>query len=138
MPHFTPISFVPLPTWILLPSKSPFPLQTQLNSQHSPKQFNKRTLQLKPSYLYIGGGGANPSTFSTMARQANTRKSFIDSSIKLARSNNFHGLDLDWEYPSTSADMANFGSLLTEWKTAVANESSTSGKTALLLSAAVF
>jgi chitinase len=33
----------------------------------------------------------------------------------VARSNNFHGLDLDWEYPSTKEEMTNFGSLLNEW-----------------------
>ncbi|KAK7329973.1 hypothetical protein VNO77_24156 [Canavalia gladiata] len=103
--------------------------------------FTQTVQQKNPSVktlLSIGGGGANSSIFSAMASQASTRKSFIDSSIKLARSNNFHGLDLDWEYPSTPTEMSNFGSLLTEWKKAVANESSTSGKQALLLSAAVF
>ncbi|KHN12312.1 Chitotriosidase-1 [Glycine soja] len=72
-----------------------------------------------------------------MARQANTRKSFIDSSIQQARSNNFLGLDLDWEYPSSDTDKTNFASLIKEWKEAVTKESRTSGKAPLLLSAAV-
>ncbi|KAK4265350.1 hypothetical protein QN277_026412 [Acacia crassicarpa] len=72
-----------------------------------------------------------------MASSATTRKSFIDSSIKLARDNNFHGLDLDWEYPSNNTDKTNFGSLIKEWRSAIAAESSSSGKSALLLSAAV-
>ncbi|KAJ7979635.1 Chitotriosidase-1 [Quillaja saponaria] len=103
--------------------------------------FTQTVQQKNPSVktlLSIGGGSANPTTFSSMASQSSTRKSFIDSSIQLARANNFHGLDLDWEYPSTATDMTNFGALLNEWRAAVANESKTSGKTALLLSAAVF
>jgi chitinase len=88
--------------------------------------------------LSIGGGDSKASTFASMATQPSTRKSFIDSSIKLARSNNFHGLDLDWEYPSTKEEMTNFGSLLNEWRAAVAAESKSSGKAPLLLSAAVF
>ncbi|KAJ6330711.1 hypothetical protein OIU76_009333 [Salix suchowensis] len=72
-----------------------------------------------------------------MASQSSSRKSFIDSSIKLARSNNFLGLDLDWEYPSDSTQMNNFGTLLTEWRAAVVTEAKSSGKPPLLLSAAV-
>ncbi|KAI9125782.1 hypothetical protein K1719_003200 [Acacia pycnantha] len=72
-----------------------------------------------------------------MASSATTRKSFIDSSIRLARDNNFHGLDLDWEYPSTNTDKTNYGSLINEWRSAIATESRSSGKPALLLTAAV-
>ncbi|KAG4949835.1 hypothetical protein JHK86_043074 [Glycine max] len=102
-----------------------------------------QTLQAKnPSVktLLSIGGGFGPSlaaNFSRMARQANTRKSFIDSSIQQARSNNFLGLDLDWEYPSSDTDKTNFASLIKEWKEAVTKESRTSGKAPLLLSAAV-
>nr|4URI_A Chain A, CHITINASE-RELATED AGGLUTININ [Robinia pseudoacacia]4URI_B Chain B, CHITINASE-RELATED AGGLUTININ [Robinia pseudoacacia] len=89
--------------------------------------------------LSIGGGGgrALAAVFANMASQASRRKSFIDSSIQLARRNNFHGLDLDWEYPSSDIDKTNFASLIREWRAAVATESSTSGTPALLLSAAV-
>lgn len=87
----------------------------------------------------IGGGGGPPlaATFSTMASQASTRKTFINSSIQVARRNNFHGLDLDWEYPSNNTDKTNFGLLIKEWRSAIAQESKTSGKPALLLTAAV-
>ncbi|KEH36081.1 glycoside hydrolase family 18 protein [Medicago truncatula] len=90
--------------------------------------------------LSIGGGGGGPTLaqkFANMASQASTRKSFIDSSIRLARNNNFHGLDLDWQYPSSDAEMTNFGLLIKEWRAAVAAESRSSDKPELLLSAAV-
>lgn len=95
------------------------------------KNSNVKTL------LSIGGGSSNPATFASMASKSDSRKAFIDSSIKLARSYGFYGLDLDWEYPTASADMTNLGLLLTEWRTAVTTESQNSGKAALLLTAAV-
>ncbi|XP_028760770.1 class V chitinase [Neltuma alba] len=103
--------------------------------------FTQTVQQKNPSVktLLSIGGGRGPvvsSEFSQMASSASTRKSFIDSSISLARNNNFHGLDLDWEYPN-STDKTNYGSLITEWRSAIAAESQSSGKSALLLSAAV-
>ncbi|KAB1211837.1 Chitotriosidase-1 [Morella rubra] len=117
--------------------------QVTISSSNSAQfsSFTQTVQQKNPSVktlLSVGGGGSNPSTFASMASQASSRKSFIDSSIKLARSNNFYGLDLDWEYPSTATEFTNLGTLLNEWRTAVANESKSSGKTALLLSAAFF
>ncbi|KAJ6746175.1 CHITINASE [Salix koriyanagi] len=103
--------------------------------------FTRTVQQKNPSVktlLSIGGGDANATYFDGMASQAVSRKSFIDSSIRLARSNNFHGLDLDWEYPSNATQMTNFGLLLAEWRVAVAKESRRSRNTPLLLSAAVF
>jgi chitinase len=102
--------------------------------------FTKTVQQKNPSVktlLSIGGGGSDVNTFASMASQSSSRKSFIDSSITLARSNNFLGLDLDWEYPSDSTQMNNFGTLLTEWRAAVVTEAKSSGKTPLMLSAAV-
>ncbi|XP_039054847.1 class V chitinase-like [Hibiscus syriacus] len=96
------------------------------------KNPNVRTL------LSIGGGSSSPAAFASMASQASSRKSFIDSSINIARSYNFHGLDLDWEYPSTPTEMNNLGLLLNEWRTAVNNEAARTGTLRLLLSAAFF
>ncbi|KAF3659440.1 putative acidic mammalian chitinase-like [Capsicum annuum] len=44
-----------------------------------------------------------------MARTNSSRKSFIDSSIRLAREFGFHGLDLGWQYPQSTSDMTNLG-----------------------------
>lgn len=88
--------------------------------------------------MSIGGGIANKSAFASMASNPTSRKSFIDSSIRLARSNGFHGLDLDWEYPSSATEMNNFGTLLREWRSAVAAEASSTSRPRLLLAAAVF
>ncbi|KDP35582.1 hypothetical protein JCGZ_09020 [Jatropha curcas] len=116
--------------------------QVTISSSNQPQfsTFTQTVKQKNPSIktlLSIGGGGANVNTFASMASQPSSRKSFIDASIKLARSYNFHGLDLDWEYPSNSTQMTNFASLVTEWRAAVGTEAQNSGQSPLLLSAAV-
>nr|POE57779.1 putative endochitinase [Quercus suber] len=73
-----------------------------------------------------------------MASNASTRKSFIDSSITIGRPYNFHDLDLDWEFSSTTTDMTNLGLLFKEWREAVEKESKNSNKPQLLLTAAVY
>ena len=85
--------------------------------------------------LSIGGGGGDviAQSFASMVSQASTRKSFIDSSIQLARSYNFYGLDLVGEYPSTATEFTSLGLLLDEWRPAVASEATSSGNTSLLL-----
>ncbi|KAL3744223.1 hypothetical protein ACJRO7_013474 [Eucalyptus globulus] len=103
--------------------------------------FTSDVQQKNPSVetlLSIGGGSSNATAFAAMASQSSSRKSFIDSSIALARSNGFHGLDLDWEYPDTDEKMTSLGLLLQEWRTMAAAEAASSGKDALLLSAAVY
>ncbi|EXB94872.1 hypothetical protein L484_022978 [Morus notabilis] len=88
--------------------------------------------------LSIGGGRANKADYIAMASDWNRRQAFIQSSIRLARDNNFHGLDLDWEYPADETQMTQFGYLVDEWRTAVADEASDTGRSRLLLAAAVF
>ncbi|KAH6817392.1 Glycosyl hydrolase family protein with chitinase insertion domain-containing protein [Perilla frutescens var. frutescens] len=105
-------------------------------------QFTATVQSKNPSVktlLSIGGGNATrTAAFSSMATQPSSRKSFIDSSINLARRYGFSGLDLDWEYPRTSSDMTNLGSLLSEWRRAIAADGQSSGKAALLLTAAFY
>eukprot|EP01018_Ginkgo_biloba_P035613 Gb_03080 [translate_table: standard] len=86
----------------------------------------------------IGGGASNASVYSIMAANSTLRKSFIESSIALARQHGFNGLDLDWEFPESSTDMINFASLLIEWRERVHEEAVTSSLTPLLLTAAVY
>ena len=97
--------------------------------------FTTTVQQTNPSVqtlLSIGGGGASATTFAAMASQASTRASFINSSIQLARSYNFYGLDLDWEYPSSATEFTSLGLLLDKWRPAVASEATSSGNTPLL------
>ncbi|XP_060171880.1 class V chitinase-like [Lycium barbarum] len=108
--------------------------------EESFRQFTSTVQRKNPSVktlLSIAGGSANKTAYGVMARTPNSRKSFIDSSIRLARQLGFHGLDLDWEYPESATDMANFGILLNEWRTTINTEAKNSGRPMLLLTAAV-
>ncbi|GMH04473.1 hypothetical protein Nepgr_006312 [Nepenthes gracilis] len=106
------------------------------SNQDDFSQFTKILREKNPSIetiISIGGGGANASSFAAMASTNSSRKAFIDSSIELARTNNFSGWDLDWEYPKSQSDMNNLGSLLSEWRSALV-----SGNQSLILTAAVY
>ncbi|XP_031097550.1 class V chitinase-like [Ipomoea triloba] len=104
-------------------------------------QFTPTVRRKNPSVktlLSIGGGNVDPAIFPAMASQPSSRKSFIDSSISVARANGFSGLDLDWEYPRTTKQMADLESLLKEWRAALAAEAASSGRSPLLLTAAFY
>ncbi|KAK9100368.1 hypothetical protein Scep_023798 [Stephania cephalantha] len=88
--------------------------------------------------LSIGGGGSNSSAFAAIAANPSLRATFIASTINVARTYGFDGLDLDWEFPATQQDMSNLATLFVEWRTAVDKESVTSSRPRLLLSAAVY
>ncbi|GKF63649.1 acidic mammalian chitinase-like protein, partial [Tanacetum coccineum] len=86
--------------------------------------------------LAIGGfgGGALSGIFSQMASQENSRATFINSTIKIARDYNFNGIDLDWEFPTNSSNMWYLGLLFKEWRQALefeANENFTGSHSAL-------
>lgn len=86
----------------------------------------------------VGGGGVDGSLFSNMASSAATRKSFIDSSVQVARKYGFDGIDLDWEMPQNPTEMDYFGLLLGDWRAAVQKEARATRRPQLLLTAATY
>ncbi|CAD5328475.1 unnamed protein product [Arabidopsis thaliana] len=117
--------------------------QVIVSSRNKPKfsTFTQTVRRRNPTVktlLSIGGDFTYNFAFASMARNPTSRKLFIGSSIKLARSYGFHGLDLNWKHPSTTTEMDDFGKLLREWRLAVEAEARSSGKPRLLLTAAVF
>ncbi|KVI04266.1 Chitinase II [Cynara cardunculus var. scolymus] len=75
----------------------------------------------------------NSSDFLTMAENPVYRKSFIDSSIKMARNYGFEGLDLSVStLLSTKGNMTSLGTLFDEFRAAVDTEL-THGRTKLIL-----
>ncbi|KAK4604691.1 hypothetical protein RGQ29_012954 [Quercus rubra] len=102
--------------------------------------FTDTVRQKNPSVttlLSIGGAGANHTTLSNMVSKASYRKSFIDSSIKIAWLYGFQGLDFGWDSANTSSDMTNMGLLFQDWRAAVNSEAKNSSQKELILTAAV-
>ncbi|XP_038699714.1 receptor-like protein kinase THESEUS 1 [Tripterygium wilfordii] len=84
----------------------------------------------------ISGDKVNTSLLSSMVAKPSYRKSFIDSSIKLARLHGFEGVDLFWLWPN-STDLSSIGVLLDEWRAAIASEARYSNESELVLTMAV-
>ncbi|KAK9031543.1 hypothetical protein V6N11_055839 [Hibiscus sabdariffa] len=87
--------------------------------------------------LSIGGGSVDPLVMASMASNSSHRKSFIDSTIKMARLYGFHGLDFSWVSADTGSDMTNMATLFEEWRTAIQSETRNASQSQLILTAAV-
>ncbi|CAK8563545.1 unnamed protein product [Lathyrus sativus] len=83
--------------------------------------------------LSIYGGRENSSIFNSVINQSSYRKSFIDSSIKTARKYGFQGIDLCGVSPKQGNELANFATLLKEWRIAITSEARNTKKIELVL-----
>ncbi|GLJ54264.1 hypothetical protein SUGI_1164130 [Cryptomeria japonica] len=113
----------------------------QVEEQETMGEFTTTVQQKNPSVktlISIGGGGSNSTAFALMASNPIRRAVFIKSAIALARCHAFHGIDLDWEFPSNTREMENLGKLFSEWRHSINLESRSSGRPPLLLTAAVY
>lgn len=65
------------------------------------------------------GGGGNPvlaQTFSEMVSNEGSRAAFINSVEQWLRVFNFQGVDIDWEFPTSTNDRDNFVALIREMR----------------------
>ncbi|KAB2618777.1 cysteine-rich receptor-like protein kinase 4 [Pyrus ussuriensis x Pyrus communis] len=85
----------------------------------------------------ILGQRANFSVLSKMLELPSNRKSFVESSIDVARRYGFQGIDLHWPWLNTASDMINMEKLLDEWRAAVTSEARNSDLPRLILTMAV-
>ena len=108
--------------------------------ERSFSSFTSTVKQKNPSIstlLSIGGGSANDTVLSLMVSTASSRKSFIQSSIRVARLYGFEGLDLSWIPFKSSSDMKYMGMLFKEWRAAAKSEATNSSYPELIITAAV-
>ncbi|KAJ0029967.1 hypothetical protein Pint_12484 [Pistacia integerrima] len=125
----------------ILPEPATFKLNvTQLDLTKIPELIDTLRAKNLPIkiLLSIGGGGNDPDVFSKMATTKETRATFINSTIEIARKYGFDGVDLDWEFPANDQDMSNLGLLFRQWRKALNHEARTSRNSRLLLTAAVY
>ncbi|KAG6770800.1 hypothetical protein POTOM_026495 [Populus tomentosa] len=127
----------------LLPDPVTFKLNvTPFDQQKIPGFIENLRTRNPPvkTLLSMGGGGSDAIAliFANLSGAQETRKVFIDSTIEVARTYGFDGLDLDWEFPANDQEMINLALLVKEWHEALVHEASASGKPRLLLTAAVY
>ncbi len=63
------------------------------------------------------GGATGSANFSTIAASATSRNNFATQVYNFCVAHNFDGVDIDWEFPESTADRANFDLLLQALRT---------------------
>ncbi|KAJ8753121.1 hypothetical protein K2173_017674 [Erythroxylum novogranatense] len=117
-------------------NSSTYKLYINSSTEQSFSRFTSTIKRKNPSaisLLSIWAGREDLEIFSSMISDSFHRKSFIDSSINMARINDYGGLELTGVVPSMRLNMTNLGTLFDEWRGAAASESKNSGKSELLL-----
>ncbi|KAJ0031800.1 hypothetical protein Pint_14748 [Pistacia integerrima] len=112
-----------------------------LSSEKCFSIFTDTVKQKNPSVitlLSIGNENANYSIFVSMVSNSFYRKSFIDSSIQVARLYGFQGLDLFGLYPNTVSHMSSMGILFEEWRDAIQLEAKNSSRSELIFTTGVY
>jgi len=101
-------------------------------SDDIPLYKQMRALKLKnpalKTLIAVGGSDMNPKYASQMLSTSRNRKKFINSAIKFCHTYGFNGIDLDWEYPITTADKRNLVTFAKEFRAAAKAEQSVVSK----------
>lgn len=67
--------------------------------------------------ISVGGASVSASTFSTLVASSTARANFVTQVYNFCTTYGFDGVDIDWEFPQSSADRANYDLLLQALRT---------------------
>ena len=86
-----------------------------LNSLPQPTRFESVKKRAKENNLKFGISLSGTSAyFVNMAKSSTARTKFVDNIVAFAKNNDLDGVDLDWEYPSTTTGSADSYTLLVQ------------------------
>ncbi|KAK7388340.1 hypothetical protein VNO78_23155 [Psophocarpus tetragonolobus] len=122
----------------IVPSNTTYQLHVSNITATSLASFTTTLNPTVATLISIGGADANPTLFSTIAANPSALATFINSSITVARTFAFHGVDLDWEFPRTAAQMNHLAHLFAQFRAAISAEAIATRRKPLLLTAAVY
>lgn len=72
--------------------------------------------------ISVGGwSGSDDSNFEPMANSSTARAAFVSNLVTFVGNYGLDGVDIDWEFPETSTDSANYALLMTALDTAMHN-----------------
>jgi len=78
-----------------------------LNGLSQPARFATVMQRAKDNKVKFGISVSGPSaTFATIASSSAARTKLVTNIVNFAKNNNLDGVDMDWEYPSTTATVA--------------------------------
>ncbi|MEU4625118.1 glycosyl hydrolase family 18 protein [Actinoplanes sp. NPDC023801] len=77
---------------------------------------------VKVSIAIGGWNGGNDSAFESLAANAGTRTTFVNTVMGVVRQYNLDGVDMDWEYPDPGASANNYTALMGQLSTALHSE----------------
>ncbi|MEU8003775.1 glycosyl hydrolase family 18 protein [Catellatospora sp. NPDC049111] len=74
---------------------------------------------VKVSIAVGGWNDGNDQAFEDLAANATARTAFVNNLVNLVNQYNLDGVDIDWEYPDTTAESNNFTALMNQLSTAM-------------------
>jgi chitinase len=86
----------------------------QLRQLRAYQQSRGKSLRL--IFAVGGASSSSASAFSAIAADSAHRQHFVTSCIQLLQQQGFDGLDIDWEYPATPADITNATALMSAFR----------------------
>src|SRR6185436_14946350 len=74
---------------------------------------------VKVSISVGGWNDGDDSAFVSLAGNSTARTAFVNNIVNFINAHNLDGVDIDWEYPDTSSESANYTTLMSQLASAM-------------------